>query len=155
VLYVVLLSPVLILCMALAIDVGALQLQRERLASALDQSVVVASSFAALAGTSAGLDPQTAVVELQTSLVENLTPLDAIISGATPREVALSADVAVVSSVPSRDPFGGPEVITHPTIEARIRVPVSTGLLAVTGMPSTTLLTLIAHADLSFTGPGG
>ena len=148
------LSPILLLSLALAVEIGSLQLQRQRLVSALDQSVVVASATAALAGVAAQLDPQVATDAVRTSLAENLTPLTAILAGVSPLEVARGADVIVVTNVPSSDPLGGGRVLTHPTIVARIFAPVKTGLLAAAGLPSTTILTLTARADLSFTGAG-
>ncbi|TMC47060.1 MAG: hypothetical protein E6J20_20265 [Chloroflexi bacterium] len=74
VLYVVVLSPVLFLALALAVDLGALQLQRQRLHSAVDQAAVVAASAAARAGTSANIDHGLADGRLRQALLDNWFP---------------------------------------------------------------------------------
>jgi Flp pilus assembly protein TadG len=148
VLYVVVLSPVLLLALALAVDVGALQLQRQRLHSAVDQAAVVAASSAARAGTAAGLDPHTAAALLRQALVDNLQPDANDLVGTTPEAIAAAAAVQVITDVPASDPFAPGATLTRPTIETRVQLPVRTGLLRLAGVPATVTLTLVAAADL-------
>lgn len=148
VLYVVLLSPILMLSLALAVDLGGLQLQRQRLSSAVDQAAVVAASGAAGVEGTAQLDPGAAVSRFRQALVDNLSPLAGDIAGATPESIARAAEVYPITTVPATDPLGNAGTVRRPTIEARVRVPVRAGLLHLAGIPDTVTLTLITAADL-------
>jgi Flp pilus assembly protein TadG len=152
VLYVVVLSPVLLLSLALATEVGGLQMQKERLRSALDQSTVVASAAAARAGSAAGIDKARAVAVMREVLAENLSPLSSAFADASAFSIARDADVAVVTDVPAPDPFDSTAVVRHPSIEVRVHVPLHTGLFGVAGLPSVETLTLTSSAALRETG---
>jgi Flp pilus assembly protein TadG len=152
VLYVVLLSPVLLLSLALAVDLGGLQLQRQRLGSAVDQAAVVAAAGAARASAAAELDAGVAASRFRQALVDNLQPLSAEIAGSTPEAIARAADVVLVTSVPAPDPLVAGSTLRRPTIEARVRVPIRAGLLHLAGIPDTVTLTLTTAADLRVIG---
>lgn len=155
VLYVIVLSPVLLLSLALAVQLGALQLEKERLRSALDEAVVVAASRAAAVDSAgAQVDGARAAALLRTSLDDNLRPLEDQIDGLSPEAVAAAAEVAVVGDVPALDPLGSGALLRRPTLEARVRIPVRTGLLAFAGLPGSVTLTLTTSADLRRTGSG-
>jgi Flp pilus assembly protein TadG len=147
VLYVIVLSPVLLLGMALATEAGALQMQRQRLQSALDASVVVAAASAAHAGSAARLDVARADDVARQVLADNFAPLASAFGGTTAVAIARDADVAVVTDVPSPDPFGH-GTIRRPTLELRVRVPLHTGLFAAAGLPPVISVTLVASAGL-------
>ena len=155
VLYAVVLSPILLLSLALAADVGALQLQKQRLRSAVDQAAVVAVGGTAQAQSDAGLDPLLAAVRVRTLLADNLRPLQSDIAGQSADDVARQADVAVVNDVPAVDPFDSATLLRRPTIEVRVRLPVRTGLLQLAGVSPTVVLTVVAGADLRVSGAGG
>lgn len=148
VLYVIVLSPVLLLGIALATEAGALQMQKQRLQSALDATVVVAASAAAHAGSIARIDVARADSVARDVLLDNLAPLAATFAGTTALAIARDADVATILDVPAPDPFGSGAVITRPTLELRARVPLRTGLFAAAGLPRTVTLTLVASAGL-------
>jgi hypothetical protein len=148
VLYVIVLSPVLLLSMALATEAGALQMEKQRVRSALDASVVVAAAAAARAGTAARLDVARAAGVMREVLADNLAPLASAFAGVAPGAIARDADVAVVTSVPAGDPFAAGVVLRRPTLDVRVRVPLRTGLFAVAGLPSTVTTTLTASAAL-------
>lgn len=148
VLYVIVLSPVLLLGIALATEAGALQMQKQRLQSALDASAVVAAASAAHAGSAARIDVARADGVSRDVLVDNLTPLAAVLSGTAPLAVARDADVAVITDVPAPDPFVSGAVVTRPTLELRVRLPVRTGLFAAAGLPPVVTFTLVASAGL-------
>lgn len=152
VLYVVLLAPVLLLVLAMVVDIGGVQLQKERLRSALDEAVVTGSAAAAAGGVAARLDTAAAERSVRTAIFLNLEPLAGELNGVTPEDVAQSARVAVVTDVPASDPFDPSTQLTEPTVAVQIAAPVSTGLLAVAGMPSTQVLTLSASAQLRLAG---
>jgi Flp pilus assembly protein TadG len=148
VLYVIVLSPVLLLGMALATEAGALQMQRQRVRSALDASVVVAAASASHAGVAARLDEARAAAVMREVLAENLAPLASNFSSADAAAVARNADVAVVVDVPAPDPFDSTATLRRPTLEVRVRVPLRTGLFAAAGLPPTVTVTLVASAGL-------
>jgi len=152
VLYVVVLSPVLLLSLALATEVGGLQMQKERVRSALDESTVVAAAAAARAGRSAGIDQPRAIAVMREVLAENLVSLSSAFAGASASGIARDADVAVVTDVPAPDPFDSSAVVRHPSIEVRVRVPLHTGLFAVAGLPPSETVTLTSTAALRETG---
>lgn len=154
VLYVVLLSPVLMLTLALAVDVGGLQLQRQRLGSAVDQAAVVAASGSA-GVVDVGRLNGTAEARFRQALLDNLRPLASDIAGTTPEAVARAAQVYVPASLPAADRFGNAGVLRRPTIEAQVRVPVRTGLLHLAGISDTVTLTLTTAADLRVIGGAG
>jgi hypothetical protein len=149
VLYVVVLSPVLMLGIALATEAGGLQMQKQRLRTALDASVVVAAASASRAGTVAQLDPARAVAVMRETLVDNLQPLQsAFAAGTTAQSIARAAEVAVVTTVPAADPFAAGIVLRRPTLEVRVHIRVDTGLLAAAGLPRAASLILVASAGL-------
>ena len=152
VLYVVVLSPILLLSVALASEAGGLQMQKQRVRSAVDQSVVVAASAASHAGHAAQLDSARAAAVLRDVLTANLAPLASAFAGATPQAMARDADVAVITNTPAPDPFDHTLVVRQPSLEVRVRVPLHTGLFAVAGLPSTVTVTLVAAAALRETG---
>jgi Flp pilus assembly protein TadG len=152
VLYVVVLSPVLLLGIALATEAGGLQMQKERVRSAVDESVVVAASAASRAGTTVGLDSRRAVAVLREVLAANLAPLAQAFAGTSAAALARDADVAVVTNVPAADPFASGTVLRRPTIEVRVRIPLHTGLFAAAGLPSSVTATLVSAAALRETG---
>jgi len=148
VLYVIVLSPVLLLGVALATEAGALQMQKQRLQSAVDVSAVVAAASAARAGGRARIDVARAEGVSREVLAGNLAPLAGVLSGTGPLAVARDADVAVITDVPAPDPFVSGAVVTRPTLELRVRIPVRTGLFAAAGLPPVVTLTLVASAGL-------
>lgn len=152
VLYVVVLSPVLLLSMALATEAGGLQMQKERIRTALDQSTVVAAAAAARAGNGVNIDRVRAVAVMREVLAENLAPLASAFAGVSPQSVARDADVAVITDVPSPDPFDSTAVVRHPSIEVRLRVPLHTGLFVAAGLPPAETVTLLSTAALRETG---
>ena len=153
VLYVVVLSPVLLLSMALATEVGGLQMQKERIRAALDQSTVVAAAAAARASGGVSIDRARAVAVMREVLAQNLAPLATAFDGSSATSIAGDADVAVITDVPSPDPFDSTAVVRHPSIEVRVRVPLRTGLFAAAGLPPTETVTLLSSAALRETGP--
>jgi len=155
VLYAVVLSPILLLSLALAVEVGVLQLTKQRLRSAVDQAAVVAVAGRAQAGPHAQLDRGAAAALLRTALAENLRPLAHDIDGISADDVASNADVAVITEVPAPNPFDPSALVRRATVEVRARIPVRTGLLSVAGVPATVTLTLVAAADLRVTGGTG
>jgi hypothetical protein len=153
VLYVIVLSPVLLLGIALATEAGGLQMQKLRIRSALDAAVVVAASSASRAGVSARLDTARAATAMREVLRDNLTPLQSAFAGAaTAQTVAADADVVVVTDVPAPDPFAPGGVVRRPTLEVRVRVPLRTGLFTAAGLPPVETVTLVAAAGLREAG---
>ena len=155
VLYVVLLSPILMLALALAVDLGGLQLQKQRIGSAVDQAAVVAASSSARVAGAAELEGAGAEARFRQALVDNLRPLAGDIAGSTPEAVARAAVVRAITDVPAADPFDSAITLRRPTIEARVRVPVRAGLLHLAGIPDTVTLTLTSAADLRVLGGAG
>ena len=152
VLYTIILSPILMLSLALVVEVGSLQLTKERLRSAADVATVDAAAQAANAAFSGRIDPVAADAATRQALQDNLTPLASQISGATASSVASGATVYVVTTVPAADPLHPGHVITVPTIESRIQVPVSTGLLAAAALPQQVTLTIDSVATVREAG---
>jgi len=148
VLYVVVLSPVLLLSMALATEAGALQMEKQRVRAALDASVVVAAAAAAHAGSAARIDVARADSVARDVLVDNLTPIASTFGDTTALAIARDADVAVIVDVPAPDPFDSGAVVRRPTLELRIRIPLRSGLFAAAGLPRTVTVTLVASAGL-------
>jgi hypothetical protein len=62
--------------------------------------------------------------------------------------VAAGAEVAVIDEVPAPDPFAPGIVVLRPSIEARVRVPLRTGLLRIAAVPPTLTVTVVSGADL-------
>jgi len=151
-LYAVVLSPMLMLSLALATELGSLQLQKQRLRSAVDESAVVAAGRISAGGDATAFDAEHATTLLRASLADNLRALQGHIDGLSAEQVAANADIAVITDVPTADPFDASAIITRPTIEARVHVPLRTGLLSLAGLPATVTLTLISSADLRRTG---
>lgn len=151
-LYVIVLSPVLLLGTALATEAGALQMQKQRLQSAVDAAVVAAAGSAAQAGSVAHLDVARAQAVARESLLDNLAPLATSLSATAPEALARTADVAVIVDVPAPDPFASGVVVRRPTLEVRVRVPLRTGLFAAAGLPPVVTVTLVASAGLREAG---
>jgi uncharacterized membrane protein len=152
VLYTIILSPILMLSLALVVEVGSLQLTKERLRSAADVATVDAAAQAANAAFSGRIDPVAADAATRQALQDNLTPLASQISGTTASSVASGATVYIVTTVPAADPLHPGQVITVPTIESRIQVPVSTGLLAAAALPQQVTLTIDSVATVREAG---
>jgi len=148
VLYAVVLSPVLMLGLALAVQLGALQLERQRVRSAVDEAAVTAAAAAAVSGASAGVDRARAAALLRGALATALRPLEGELGGAGADVVAAGAEVAVLDEVPAPDPFATGAVVRRPAIEARVRVPLRTGLLRVAALPPTLTVTVVTGAEL-------
>jgi uncharacterized membrane protein len=151
----VLLSPVLMLALALAVQAGALQLERQRVHSAVDEAAITAASGASAAGAAAAVDHARAAALLREALAAALRPLEGELSGAGADAVAAGAEVAVIEDVPAADPFTPGAVVLRPAIEARVRVPLRTGLLRVAAVPPTLTVTVVSGADLRRTGDAG
>jgi len=152
VLYVVVLSPVLLLSLALATEVGGLQMEKERVRSALDQSTVVAAAAASRAGDGVGIDTVRAIAVARDVLAANLAPLSPAFAGSSATGIARAADIAVITDVPAPNPFDSRDVIRHPSIAVRVRVPLHTGLFAAAGLPTVEQVTLTSTAALRETG---
>jgi Flp pilus assembly protein TadG len=152
VLYAVVLSPVLMLCLTLAVELGALQLEKQRLRSAVDEATTVAAARDASGSAAITLDAARTAGLVRQSLADNLAPLEGHLDGVTADQVAQAADVAVIVEVPAADPFDSTRTLQRPTIEARVRAPVHAGLLGLAGLPSTITFTLVATADLRVVG---
>lgn len=106
VLYTIVLSPILMLCMALAIEAGALQLQKARFQSAADVATAAASSqISASSGSAVYLDAASAEAAARQALTDNLEPLAPQIAGSSVDGVAGSADIVTVTEVPAANPF--------------------------------------------------
>jgi Flp pilus assembly protein TadG len=148
VLYVVVLSPILMLSMALAVEASAVQLQRQRLHSALDQAVVTGASVGASGGTQATLDRGVTAAAARQAIADNLRPLSGSLGDVAPDQVAAAADVVIITQVPADDPLQAGRRLLHPTLELRITVPVHSGLFAAAGLPQTIPMTLISTGDL-------
>lgn len=134
ILYTVLLMPTLILVLALAVDVGSLQLQKLRLRYALDLATVTAATAVDRAEyTRTGrlwLDPVVADRIAREYLMRNLAGLPEI---AAPGSVAAAADVTVINQTPATDPYSG-RPLNRPSVCTRIRVPHQFGLLGWIGL---------------------
>ena len=152
VLYAVVLSPVLLLCLTLAVELGALQLEKQRLRSAVDEATAVAASRDAAGNATLTLDTARTADLVRQSLADNLAPLESHLDGVTAAQLANAADVAVVDRVPATDPFDSSCMLQRPTIEARVRAPVRAGLLGLAGLPSTVTFTITSSADLRVVG---
>jgi Flp pilus assembly protein TadG len=153
VLYVVVLSPVLLLSLALATEAGGLQMQKQRVRSALDQSTVVAAAAASHAGRGVSIDRSRATTVMREVLAANLAPLASAFAGATGHSIARDAEIAVITDVPTPDPFDSTALVRHPSIEVRVRVPLHTGLFVAAGLAPTVTVTLASSAALRETGP--
>ena len=153
ILYTIVLSPLIMMCLALALDAGSLQLEKAKLRSAAD--VATESASAVLSrdlGSSVDLDTMRAQETTRQALADNLTPLTSALVGTTSDDVAASAEVVAVTVVPAANPFQRGAVVERPTLFARVQAPVSSGLLAVAGVPATVTLTIVSSADLRVTG---
>jgi Flp pilus assembly protein TadG len=154
ILYTVVLAPVLLLAMALALGVATLQLQRQRLHAVVDEAAISGAVAAASAGDVRSIDPVVADAHVRQALADNLAPLAQEIDGSSPRAIAADADVVVLTSVPATDPFDGSRVVTRPSVEVRVRVPVRAGLLALAHIGPTITLVVAAGADVRVVGIG-
>ena len=147
VLYSVLLMPILILVLALAVDIGSLQMQKLRLRYAVDLATVTAATE-----VDAGyyhrtgrlrLDPSIAAATAREYLLRNLSGLA---ETPNPAAIASTADVTVVNRVPALDPYTGTR-LDRPAVCARIRVPHRFDLLGWIGLRSVDL-TVAADAEI-------
>jgi len=151
----VVLSPILMLGLALAVQLGALQLERQRVRSAVDEAAVTAAAGAVDAGAAARVDHARAAALLREALATALRRLEGDLGGEGADAVATAAEVAVVDEVPAPDPFTAGATVSRPAIEARVRVPLRTGLLRVAAVPPTLTLTVVSGADLRRAGEAG
>ncbi len=151
VLYVIVLSPIIFLSLALALEAGALQMQKERIRSAVGMATINAASVGATVQNGPGFSQAATENAARLSLEDNLEPLREQFVGETPASLAAAADVFVVTDVPSNDPLGS-GVVERPTVEIRLHVPVRSGLLSAAGLPPTLTLTVSASADLRIRG---
>jgi hypothetical protein len=154
VLYAVLLTPVLLLGLTLAVAAGALQLERQRVRSAADEALVAAAAAAAGAGDTATVDPVRAAAVTRRALADALRPLEAEMAAGGAAAVADAAEVAVIDVVPAADPFVPGVVVRRPSVEARIRVPLRTGMLQLAAVAPVVTVTVVAAADLRRAGDG-
>lgn len=154
ILYAIVLAPILVLVMALALGLATLQLQRQRLHAVVDQAAISGAAAAASAGDVRSIDPAVADAHVRQALVDNLAPLAQEIDGSSPQAIAADADVVVLTSVPVTDPFDGGRVVSRPSVEVRVRVPVRTGLLALAHIGPTLTLVVAAGADVRVVGIG-
>lgn len=150
-LYAILLMPMLLMVLSLVADVGALQVQQVRLRWAHDMALVDAvteTDPAAYAATGKlRLDAGAENVYRQ-YLALNLEPMRGVLAGgATPESVARAAEVTVINATPATNPFSG-HALDRPAIAARIRVPLSTALLRLAGLPSIQTLTVVGDAEI-------
>lgn len=147
VLYAVLLMPMLFLVLAMAIDIGMLQLDRLRLHYAVDLAAVTAAGAVdANAYRRSGilqLDAAAAPAVVRQSLLSNLSRLP---DTADPEQIAGSADIAVVNRLPGRDPYTG-TALERPAVCIRIRVPHRFALLGWIGM-SANVITITGEAEI-------
>src|ERR1700733_13476954 len=97
VLYTIILSPLLMLSLALVVEVGSIQLTKERLQSAANMATVDAAAQAASSASSGHIDATTADSATRQALLDNLSPLAAQISGTSASTVAGNATVFVVT----------------------------------------------------------
>lgn len=154
ILYVVVLAPVIFLCLALALESGALQLEKERLRSAADVAVEAAANRLSSVNGGVHLDVADADAVVREALLDNLQPLAGEIVGESPADVAASAQLEVVTDVPAGDPFSEGRVLLRPTVEILLDVPVRSGLLSVAGLPPVLHMTIESSADLRVVGLG-
>jgi Flp pilus assembly protein TadG len=153
VLYAVVLSPILLLSLALAVQLGALQMERQRVRSAVDEAAVVAATRAtAMTQSRVSLDPATAKTLMRTALADNLRSFEGEFAGVTADQVARDARIEYVVDVPHADPLLPGHTVSRPTLEAEVRIPMSSGLLGLAGVPPTVTLTIITSADLRLSG---
>ena len=153
VLYTIVLSPIIMLSLALAVEGGALQLEKERLRSAADVATLSAAASAASQGTAGHIDADAAEVATRTALIDNLTPLASDIAGTTAADIAAEAQVVVVTAVPADDPLQPGQTLEQPTLETRMAVPVRSGLLTVAGLPPMVTMTIESRSVLRIHGP--
>jgi hypothetical protein len=137
VLYGVLLMPVLLLILALAVDVGSLQLEKLRLHYALDLATLtgataVDQNFYSSSGR-LRLDPTAASTITRNYLGRNVSGLP---DGPAPLALPDQAEIVIVNQVPGRDPFSGAQ-LDRPGVCARIRVYHRFSLLSLVGIRGT------------------
>jgi len=150
-LYAILLMPMLLMVVSLVADVGSLQVEAVRLRWADDMALVDAVTEVDAADYAATgvvqLDPAAQPV-YRSYLVANLAPLRGVMAdGATPESVAENAEVAVINNIPATNPFNGHR-LDRPAVCARLRVPINTGLLSLSGLPSVQTLTVTGDAEI-------
>ena len=152
VLYAILLSPLIMLSLALVVEVGSIQLVKERLHSAADVATVDAAAQASTASVSGRIDPVLAEAATRQALYDNLAPLGQQVATGDISSIANNAQVYVITSVPAQDPLHPGQTLTAPAIESRMVVPVRSGLLSVAGLPNTLNVTIDSLATVSESG---
>lgn len=147
ILYAVLLMPTLFLIAALAIDLAGLQLERLRMEYALDLATVTAANAVdPISYSRTGilhLDSTRAEIVAREYLLRNLRSSP---STPDPEQVAGSAEITVVNTVPARDPYRA-LLLDRPAVCARIQVPYRFLLLGWIGLHTTTI-TVAAGAEI-------
>ena len=147
VLYAVILMPTLFLIFALAIDLGALELERLRLHYALDLATLTAATSAdATFYSQTGqlrLDPQQSAAVTREYLIRNVTSLSEI---GSPDQVAREAEITVLNQVPAKDPYSG-ALLGRPAICARIKTPYRFNLLTWVGL-RTVSITVTSSSEI-------
>jgi hypothetical protein len=147
ILYAVLLMPTLFLIAALAIDLARLQLERIRMEYALDlATVTAANSVDPISYSRTGilhLDSARAEIVAREYLLRNLR---SSLTTPDPEQVAGSAEITIVNTVPARDPYRA-VLLDRPAVCARIHVPYHFLLLGWIGMHTTTI-TVSAGAEI-------
>jgi uncharacterized membrane protein len=150
-LYAILLMPMLLTVVALVADVGSLQVEAVRLRWANDMALVDAVTEVDNAHYAATGDVQldaAAQRVYRSYLVLNLAPLRGVMAeGATAESVAENAEVTVINGVPATNPYNGHR-LDRPAVCARLRVPIQTGLLSLTGLRSVQTLTVAGDAEI-------
>jgi hypothetical protein len=146
-LYAVLLMPTLILILALAADMAALQMQKLRLRYAVDLATVTAATLVDAPDYSRTgrlqLDPAAATATAREYLVRNLSGMRDVVA---PLAIAAAADITVVNRTPAIDPYTGGH-LDRPAICARIRVPYRFMLLGWVGFNEVELV-VAADAEI-------
>lgn len=147
VLYAVLLMPMLFLVLALAIDIGTLQLERLRLHYAVDVAAVTAASSVDSAvyrrSGQLQLDDPAATASVREYLSRNLALLP---DTPDPETIASDARIAIVNQVPARDPFTGMP-LERPSVCVQITVSHQFAILGWIGLRSSRL-TVDGEAEL-------
>jgi len=152
VLYTIVLSPLIVLSLALVVEVGSLQLVKQRLSSAADMATVDAAAEAANSDVSGRIDTSLAITAARQALYDNLQPLAGQIAGTSAFNVAETADIYVITTTPSADPLQPGHILTVPTIEALVHVPVRSGLLAASGLPNAITMNITSSAAVREAG---
>lgn len=141
--------PMLLLILAMAVEIAAVEMTSLRLRSAVDLAGVDAASmvdanYYARTGL-LRLDVVRARVVARDFLDRNLRAVRG--AGALADQVAADAEIIVINDVPARDPFSG-TLLDRPAICIRARLPVSAGLLRMVGAPAVLSVSAESAAEL-------